>query len=261
MRFDNLSTTNQRLIGLITLLPIIAGFALSPFIAGLIIIALGGLMGWEIGKMAGFSNGRLYALVAVLAILGAPIKWWQLSSNDGVVLIAILIAMTGILSIHRTTRKVALFGLLAAICIAAASGLLMIPGGHRLILIIAAIIAACDSAAYFVGRFVGGPKLAPSISPKKTISGSVGGIAAAIIIAALCAPLVNLGVGSSVIAGVIVGVVAQMGDLIESSLKRTLGVKDSGSTIPGHGGVLDRFDGYLITLPVCYGAVISGYIG
>ncbi|TFI60212.1 phosphatidate cytidylyltransferase [Sphingomonas parva] len=101
-----------------------------------------------------------------------------------------------------------------------------------------------DIFAYFAGRSIGGPKLAPRISPNKTWSGLLGGMAGAGVIGAVAAILCGLGPVFA-IAGAPLGLLAQLGDLYESKVKRRLGVKDSGSLLPGHGGVLDRVDGLL----------------
>jgi phosphatidate cytidylyltransferase len=103
---------------------------------------------------------------------------------------------------------------------------------------------ATDIFAYFAGRSIGGPKLAPRISPNKTWAGLIGGMAGAEAVGALAGWL--LGIGSPFLyVGGLLGLLAQMGDLYESAVKRRHGVKDSGSLIPGHGGVLDRLDGLL----------------
>lgn len=113
----------------------------------------------------------------------------------------------------------------------------------------------CDSAAMFVGKAVGGPKLAPVISPGKTRSGGIGGFVGAIVAAVLWNLLVLTPAGVAVTLvealafGAVIGVVAQVGDLVESVFKREIGVKDSGGLIPGHGGVLDRFDSLYFVLP------------
>lgn len=103
---------------------------------------------------------------------------------------------------------------------------------------------ATDIFAYFAGRSIGGPKLAPTISPNKTWSGLIGGMAGAAIVGALAASLLNLG-APFLYLGAPMGLLAQLGDLYESSVKRRHGVKDSGTLLPGHGGVLDRLDGLL----------------
>jgi phosphatidate cytidylyltransferase len=112
------------------------------------------------------------------------------------------------------------------------------------------VVWAADSAAYFTGRTLGGPKLAPSISPGKTGSGFGGGVVGAALISIVVGWLTDLSeiTVTAVLAGLL-AVVSQIGDLAESALKRRAGVKDSGRLIPGHGGVLDRVDGLLFAAP------------
>ena len=142
---------------------------------------------------------------------------------------------------------------LLSLCLGYASLLLLQPSGHLILVALAAIIAACDSAAYFVGRQVGGPKLFPQVSPNKTISGSVGGLGAAIGLTVVLADVIGLADQlEALILGMGLGILAQAGDLLESAIKRRLNVKDSGSILPGHGGMLDRFDGYILAIPAFY---------
>mgnify|MGYP001236545753 FL=1 len=109
-----------------------------------------------------------------------------------------------------------------------------------------AVVWATDIAAYFVGRAVGGPKLAPRLSPNKTWSGSIGGLAGAVLAALV---VVQASGSGSILAAVLVAtalsIAAQAGDLFESTVKRRFGVKDAGSLIPGHGGLMDRLDGFV----------------
>lgn len=106
---------------------------------------------------------------------------------------------------------------------------------------------ATDIFAYFAGRSIGGPKLAPRISPNKTWAGLVGGMAGAAVVGALAAWLFGISaeLPDFLWLGAPMGFLAQLGDLYESRVKRRLGVKDSGTLLPGHGGVLDRLDGLL----------------
>lgn len=103
---------------------------------------------------------------------------------------------------------------------------------------------ATDIFAYFAGRAIGGPKLAPRVSPNKTWAGLIGGMTGAAVVGAVAGSLFGLPT-SFLYTGALMGVIAQGGDLYESWLKRRAGVKDSGSLIPGHGGVFDRLDGLL----------------
>jgi phosphatidate cytidylyltransferase len=103
---------------------------------------------------------------------------------------------------------------------------------------------ATDIFAYFGGRAIGGPKLAPKVSPNKTWAGLIGGMVGAGVLGAATALALGLA-APFLYAGALMGLVAQLGDLYESGVKRRAGVKDSGSLLPGHGGVLDRLDGLL----------------
>ena len=109
-----------------------------------------------------------------------------------------------------------------------------------------AVVWATDIAAYFVGRAVGGPKLAPQLSPNKTWSGSIGGLAGAVLAAVLVVKLSGVGsILAATLVAIALSIAAQIGDLAESALKRRFGVKDAGTLIPGHGGLMDRLDGFV----------------
>ncbi len=126
-------------------------------------------------------------------------------------------------------------------------------GGLTVIAVFASIWV-CDSAAYFAGRAFGRHKLFPRVSPNKTWEGAVAGFVFAVATFLLARQLVlpYLSLLSAVACGVIVGLFGQIGDLIESLLKRDAGVKDSSALIPGHGGVLDRFDSLMFVAPLLY---------
>jgi phosphatidate cytidylyltransferase len=111
------------------------------------------------------------------------------------------------------------------------------------------LVWATDIGAYFAGRTLGGPKLAPHVSPSKTWSGLAGGVAAALAFGFILHVLAGLPVRLAAASGLL-AVAAQGGDLFESWLKRRAGVKDSGTLLPGHGGVLDRLDGAVAAAPL-----------
>ena len=124
--------------------------------------------------------------------------------------------------------------------------------GRADILFLVLTVWAGDIGAYLVGRWIGGPKLAPRISPGKTWSGAAGGLIGGCLCGLVVAHLFSAPATEWRVIGVaaLLGVVAQGGDLLESLIKRRFGVKDSGRTIPGHGGLLDRLDGLLTAGPV-----------
>ena len=109
-----------------------------------------------------------------------------------------------------------------------------------------------DTGCYYFGKKFGKHKIAPVISPNKTIEGAIGGSLCAVLGAVLIGYIDNLPWYHCVIIGMLIAAFAQIGDLCESLIKRDAGVKDSGNTLPGHGGFLDRTDSYVFTLPVLY---------
>jgi phosphatidate cytidylyltransferase len=122
------------------------------------------------------------------------------------------------------------------------------PNGLLLALWTLATVWATDIGAYFAGRSIGGPKLAPSVSPNKTWAGLIGGVVAALLLGLALWRFAGLPLQLA-LAGPILAVIAQIGDLYESWLKRLAGKKDSGTLLPGHGGVLDRLDGLVPVAP------------
>jgi phosphatidate cytidylyltransferase len=129
-----------------------------------------------------------------------------------------------------------------------------IPGNDGLIYTLFTILVTWgnDTAAYFIGINFGKHKLSPRISPKKSVEGSLGGVLGGIVAAIIVAVVFHKAILSMIVLGILVVIAGQFGDLIESIIKRNAGVKDSGTFMPGHGGVLDRFDSLLIAGPVVY---------
>lgn len=118
--------------------------------------------------------------------------------------------------------------------------------GFAAIVFLFAVVWATDIAAYFAGRALGGPKLWPAVSPKKTWSGAAGGTLGGIAAGVLTVKLMGISVAPMLIlVACLLSVAAQAGDLLESAVKRHFGAKDAGSIIPGHGGLMDRLDGFL----------------
>lgn len=130
------------------------------------------------------------------------------------------------------------------------------------VLFLLAVVWAGDTAAYYVGSAFGERALAPAVSPKKSVEGAVASLAAGALSAVVFGLLLPVphSLGVSLLLGVALNAAAQVGDLAESLLKRCAGVKDSGTLFPGHGGVLDRIDGFLLTLPL-YATVLRALPG
>lgn len=124
--------------------------------------------------------------------------------------------------------------------------------GKGFVLLIFFTILITDTGCYYFGSKFGKHKLAPIISPNKTIEGSLGGTFCAVCMSTFIGYMINLPLYHSIIAGLLVATFSQIGDLCESLIKRDAGVKDSGNTLPGHGGFLDRTDSYVFTLPLLY---------
>ena len=161
-----------------------------------------------------------FGAALVLLVLGAGVTWWQAGAWLG---FGVPYAGIGALALIWLRDQ---------------------PGGFAAVLGVLLVVWASDIGAYLIGRLVGGPKLAPAISPGKTCSGALGGLACAMAVgAAFGAP------GHGMAIAAVLSVASQLGDLAESALKRRFGVKDSGRSIPGHGGLFDRLDGVLTAAP------------
>ena len=131
-------------------------------------------------------------------------------------------------------------------------------GGKFIVWLIFLCSWGCDTCAYCVGMLIGKHKMAPKLSPKKSIEGGIGGLAGAALLGALYALAINkwggasAGVGEYALICFVGGIISMIGDLAASAIKRNHEIKDYGKLIPGHGGILDRFDSVIFTAPVIY---------
>ena len=130
--------------------------------------------------------------------------------------------------------------------------ILFMSDGLNLFLYVVLLISTMDVFAYIGGKLIGKIKIVPKISNGKTLEGTLIGLIFTVTIASMIRDLVNLDIYFSMLVGFFIGVLSFLGDILESFVKRSVGVKDSGNLIPGHGGLMDRLDGYIVVLPVFY---------
>jgi len=200
---------------------------------------------WEWTGIAAVHQRWLRIGGAVLLALALPaLAFDRTGSALGLIGVAGLMMLAG--GLRQTSLRWAGIGLIYAAAPCAALVLLREaePNGWAAILFLLVVVWATDTAAYFGGRRIGGPKLWPRVSPKKTWSGALTGMAAAMFAGGLVAALTGAGtVAMAILLAAPLSAASQAGDLFESAIKRRFGLKDSGRLIPGHGGLLDRVDG------------------
>ena len=259
----------QRTITSLVLAPIAIAAVLllpTPYLAAFIAtICLLGL--WEWARLVGIDDAvpRLLYVAANLALMAA-LAWggwpvlFKIAALIGVLWWLVTVFWLARPGFGREARNWTRSLKLAAGTISivpAWCGMVLLhaerPYGRRWALLAIVIVWVADSCAYFFGRRYGRRKLIPQISPGKTWAGLWGGLICAMAVTLACAPLVGVTIPQLPLLGLLgfLGVMASViGDLFESLMKRHAGMKDSGTLIPGHGGVLDRIDGLLAALPV-----------
>lgn len=259
------SNLTLRIASAIVLMPLAFGTAYYgdwPFALFWAIAAIAVLWEW-ITLVAGrgqrvmfLTCGSALAMGAVLVWAGRPITASLLVAL-GAIIAAILAPRP-----HRTwlTAGVCYAGalLLSAVLLRGSDWL-----GFIALVLLFAVVWTTDIFGYFAGRTFGGPKLMPSVSPKKTWSGAIAGVAGAMVVAMLVAAAFG-GLNKIAFAclALLLSVLSQAGDLLESAIKRRFGAKDASGLIPGHGGVMDRLDGFwAAALAACVVGVLRGGFG
>src|SRR5262245_34060427 len=258
----------QRVVSALVLAPLAIGIA---YLGGWIFVAVWGIAAlvvlWEWTSLVADSDrrpilmtgGAAVLLAVVLAGAGANTAN---SGHEMRVLAGLTVLLMGMLAGAALAPRERRVWLVAGIPYAGLVGLAPVvlradaQYGFIAIVFLFAIVWATDIFAYFVGRAVGGPKLAPQVSPKKTWSGAIAAtaaaVAAAIAIALTCDLADGMGLG---VLGAVLSVAAHGGDLFESAVKRRFGAKDASQMIPGHGGLMDRLDGFMAA------AIVAALIG
>lgn len=205
------------------------------------------------GRPVQFWTGLLCgAALSLCVALGGP-------ADAALTAVVAVLTLREMFGRKRSLERLAftLFGVLFAGWMPAHLALLrgLRPDGEKLTLILFVAVWLMDSSAYAAGRALGRHKLAAGLSPKKTWEGAVAGFVAAVAAAFLTAGWLRpegLGPSGALALGAAVGVCGQLSDLAESLVKRAVGAKDSGTLLPGHGGVLDRFDSFILAAPAAY---------
>jgi phosphatidate cytidylyltransferase len=269
----------QRLASAALVLPVVIVFVwLGPWTYAILLTLITALGGWELSRLLvrlGWKAPAFVPLIAVLVFVASIAGWLGP--------VALPLALAGwlfpLIWLFRPVVPAEETGGVIA-WLAHAVGALYVgmllaylaqlqPGpwseagalrqGPRLVFYALAVIFACDTGAYAAGRLWGSRRLWPAVSPKKTWEGAAGGLLAAILAGAFLArpladPLTPVQGG---ILGALAGAAGQLGDLVESRLKRKAAVKDSGTLFPGHGGMLDRLDSVLFAAPLFYYGLIK----
>ncbi|MXN67018.1 phosphatidate cytidylyltransferase [Stappia sp. GBMRC 2046] len=249
------SNLRLRVISALILAPValaavwFGGLVYSVFVAAACLLLLHEWM-----KIVGGSFPQVDAIASFIALFGALVL-----GHVGQYLPAVVLLFAGALLVAVVLRFNASHKWMAeGLVYAGLSGISLIAlrtGEHGLVVIffLLGIVWATDIAAYFAGRSIGGPKLWPKVSPKKTWSGALGGLMAALIVGAIFSYFTGAGFPVAWIgAALVLSVASQFGDLFESAVKRRFDVKDSGTLIPGHGGIMDRVDGLVAGGVVLY---------
>lgn len=233
-----------------------------PIIMTAVLAALSAIGTYELLHNTGIVKNNIIAIVSTSFSAGAVFAFTYLGLEYGLLIffgfIAVLFTVSLFVSEKTTPAEVA-----AAQCytlyvsFAFSSINLIIEKGLFFFLLIFIFAWASDTFAYFTGVFLGKHKLCPVLSPKKTIEGAIGGIVGCVLCTALACYIYNQNGGSVSLFGfaavsILFSVLGMVGDISASYIKRAAGIKDYGNLMPGHGGVLDRFDSVLLIAPVFY---------
>ena len=229
-----------------------------------LIVIVTNLALWEFTKVTAYTSLSQLALIVGMGISVSILALIQWSNHEFLTGVFILIVVGLLISFMFTPQRLQrllshplglLFGIAyLSLCLGQLLLVRKLASGDLLIFFVILVTWAADTAGYYVGASIGTRPIAPRLSPKKTVEGFVAGVVFSMIIAIVCHFwfLPSLSILHCVILGILLACVGLLGDLAESAFKRSAGVKDSGSLIPGHGGVFDRIDSLLLTAPAFY---------
>ncbi|MCS6881309.1 MAG: phosphatidate cytidylyltransferase [Oscillochloridaceae bacterium] len=229
----------------------------------LLLALIGGGASWEIARALRLSIHERIVLTAATVSLVLAAEWLTLSAYLSIWLGMLLLALAaGALIDARGRTGPRVMGIAGAmvylpICLAPLLWLWHGEDGGFRVVFLYLIIAGNDAFAQITGQLLGGRLLAPQISPGKTVAGAIGGFVCAVMLGGVLSTTIGWSVVTGVCVGAALGIAGQIGDLVESSWKRALGIKDFSTLLGAQGGVLDRFDALLFASPVFYLIVIS----
>lgn len=259
----------RRLLSTLILLPLFVWMVAdgSVWVFGAVMVLAGALGQWEFTGMferAGVRTFRLLGLVGGSLVTAS----FALPVSERVVFTAVLLALLAVGLLRPPAARpawepvaVTLFGVCYVNWLLGYTFWLRdLEAGREWILLLVGVTWLGETAAYLVGSTVGRHKLAPTISPRKTVEGALAQLVMSVLAAlgARATFFPALSLESAVVVGLLLGVVGQAGDLLESAIKRSVGTKDTGQLIPGHGGMLDRVDGLLFNAPALFYYVTHG---
>ena len=283
----------KRVLTALVLIPIVLVLVfLGPrwqWLFTLAVAAVAAMAGWEymaLSRRCGANPPRIATMVALLALFAVNFEWPDLTpALFGILGLGLLVYCTFFKPVAETIAdaSASIFCLLyTGLTLIALPSLREQANGPSLLVFLLCVVWSGDTAAYYAGRAWGRHKMAPSLSPGKTWEGAIASVAGSAVIAAVLVSLATIMQEPSnsavlswlertfpsavlsypdemlywLVLAVVINVAAQVGDLAESALKRSAGVKDSGNLLPGHGGVLDRIDALLLAGPVLWYAQV-----
>ncbi len=253
------SDMRLRILTALAFIPVVYFLLQGGMVAIMICLVIGAAMSYEAVTVSG--HGFRHPIgIAQFVMLMLPALMTALPAGmAGVVSpIYVLLVMMVALAVSARDASAKIVMAILTACLFGLINLVMLDQGIQWLVLAVGVVAATDSAAYFGGRAIGGPKLAPMISPSKTWSGAICGVVAGGVAGYVIGGLFGFSPSISALAGLFIADLSIGGDLLESWFKRRHHVKDSSQLLPGHGGFLDRFDGYLLVVPFLYLALING---
>ena len=255
----NMSSLKKRTLAALVMLPVVIGVVYAGYpLTDMLVLLVGSALAWEWARMTAKNNHDVYVLSYLLSLVASTLIY------NTPMTVAFIAALTLFVWLVAKGEKRRLLITLGVVYISVGVGALLwlyyLIGKYGLMWYII-VVCGVDIGGYIVGSNLKGPKLAPKISPNKTWSGLIGGVTlSAVLSVAYIATLDMIANQNSDIKdkllfaaiAAVIAIIAQIGDLVESAIKRKVGVKDSSRLIPGHGGVFDRIDGMIFAAPFAY---------